>query len=84
MDSSAIVCLFSQPPPPPTTRARIYRRLRESGNRFRQHVAWRASTKNRVVYLPVRLDIDSWAPQKAYKYGLCTWGEGRKTTVKCR
>ncbi len=36
------------------------------------YVDWRASsTSNRVVVPTRQLEIDSWAPWKVYKYGLC-------------
>jgi hypothetical protein len=41
------------------------------------YVAWRASTTNMVSYLPARLRIDTWSPQKIYKYRL--WRAGTKT-----
>ncbi len=34
------------------------------------HVAWRASTTNRVAYRPDSLGLDFWAPWRVYKYGL--------------
>ncbi len=59
-------------------RARICKRLWSPGIDSEEsippaYVAWRAGTTNRVLYRPVRLGIDSRAPLKVYKYGLCTW-----------
>ncbi len=43
------------------TRVRICKRLRSPGIDSASHVAWQAGTSNRVLYLPSKLWIDSWA-----------------------
>jgi hypothetical protein len=37
------------------------------------YVAWRAGTSNKTVVVPARqvMGIDSWTPEKIYKFGLC-------------
>jgi hypothetical protein len=57
-------------------RARICKRLWSPGIDSEEsippvYVAWRAGTTILVLsYGPARLGIDSWAPEKVYKYGL--------------
>jgi hypothetical protein len=62
-----------------TVRARIYNRLWSPGIDSEKsipsaYVARRAGAKNGLSYWPARLGIDSWAPQRVYKYGLRSRG----------
>jgi hypothetical protein len=67
-------------------KARLFRlklRAQESipMNGFRQpYVDWRVGTSNRVVVPTARLEIDSWAPLKVYKFGLC--GSSRRAQLE--
>ncbi len=66
----------------PTVRVRICKRLWSTGTDSEETIppaciAWRAGTTNGLPYRPARLGIDSWAPEKVYKYGLWEGGGGR-------
>ncbi len=55
------------------TRARFCKRLRSQESIPRERFSHAAYVARQIglLYWPARPEIDSWAPEKVYKYGLC-------------